>query len=114
MRSIICDGNGVHSRSRVNNLEAPLEVEQLTFGLRLNMRGDFRSSVVGPHYLGGGVEEKSSLATGGRSIGVKVEEWSLSLPVVIRLVLTVIRIIPVLDLVHLSLGHENTVTTRKC
>ena len=112
MRSIICDGNGVHSRSRVNNLEAPLEVEQLTFGLRLNMRGDFRSSVVGPHYLVKGVEEKSSPATGDGSIGVKVEEWSFQ--GVIRIVSTVIRIIPVPDLVHLSLCNENTVTTCKC
>jgi hypothetical protein len=60
--------------------------------------------------LDGGVEEKSSLATGGRSIGVKVEEWILP---VIRIVPTVIRIILVLDL-HFSLGHENAVTTCKC
>jgi hypothetical protein len=60
-----------------------------------------------------GVEEKSSPATGDGSIDVKVEEWSF--PVVIRIVPTVIRIIPVLDLVHLSLcQHEITVTTCKC
>jgi hypothetical protein len=59
-----------------------------------------------------GVEEKSSPATGDGSIGVKVEEWSLQ--GVIRIVSTVIRIIPVPDLVHLSLCNENTVTTCKC
>jgi len=77
------------------------------FHFRLELRGDFLGSVVDPHYLVGAVEEKSSPTTGDGSIGVKVEEWSLGkrdLPVVFRIVVT-------LDLVYLSLCHENTVTT---